>query len=82
MTIIWLDRENFFKDAGEIADIRFAIDRDGIFKGFGHVEFATVEAALKVTLSSIKFLAALLPGPSERVACSIAATIVIEINEI
>ncbi|XP_065625994.1 nucleolin 2-like, partial [Quercus suber] len=41
------DVENFFKDAGEIVDVRFASDADGRFKGFGHVEFATVEAAQK-----------------------------------
>ncbi|KAB1206156.1 Nucleolin 2 [Morella rubra] len=41
------DVENFFKDAGEVADVRFASDPDGRFKGFGHVEFATAEAAQK-----------------------------------
>lgn len=45
---MYLCRENFFKDAGEIVDVRFASDADGRFKGFGHVEFATVEAAQKV----------------------------------
>ncbi|KAK1385425.1 Nucleolin 1 [Heracleum sosnowskyi] len=39
------DVENFFKEAGEIAQIRLASDREGKFKGFGHVEFATAEAA-------------------------------------
>lgn len=39
------DVENFFKDAGEVAEIRLASDREGKFKGFGHVEFATAEAA-------------------------------------
>lgn len=39
------DVENFFKDVGEIAEIRLASDREGKFKGFGHVEFATAEAA-------------------------------------
>ncbi|EOX99141.1 Nucleolin like 2 isoform 4, partial [Theobroma cacao] len=41
------DVKNFFKDAGEIVDIRFATDAEGNFKGFGHVEFATAEAAQK-----------------------------------
>lgn len=41
-------REEFFKDAGEVVDIRFASNEEGRFKGFGHVEFATEEAALKV----------------------------------
>ncbi|CAH2036195.1 unnamed protein product [Thlaspi arvense] len=42
------DVENFFKEAGEVVDVRFATDReDGRFKGYGHVEFATAEAAQK-----------------------------------
>lgn len=45
------DRENFFKDCGEVVDVRFATrPEDGSFKGFGHVEFATVEAAQKVSI--------------------------------
>jgi len=44
-----LCRDNFFKDAGEVVDVRFASDTDGRFKGFGHVEFATAEAAQKVS---------------------------------
>ncbi|XP_028766987.1 nucleolin 1 isoform X6 [Neltuma alba] len=39
------DLENLFKDCGEIIDIRLATDREGRFKGFGHIEFATYEAA-------------------------------------
>ncbi|MQL05543.1 hypothetical protein EI015_26075, partial [Escherichia coli] len=39
------DVENFFKDCGEVVDVRFATDDSGRFKGFGHVEFATPEAA-------------------------------------
>ncbi|KAK4252739.1 hypothetical protein QN277_014349 [Acacia crassicarpa] len=39
------DLENLFKDCGDILDIRLATDREGRFKGFGHVEFATPEAA-------------------------------------
>ncbi|KAJ1440388.1 RNA-binding domain superfamily [Sesbania bispinosa] len=41
------DMENLFKDCGEIVDVRLHKDRDGRFKGFGHVEFATAEAAQK-----------------------------------
>ncbi|KAJ6416475.1 hypothetical protein OIU84_002353, partial [Salix udensis] len=41
------DVENFFKEAGEVADVRFALDADQRFKGFGHVEFTTAEAAQK-----------------------------------
>jgi len=44
-----LPRENFFKDCGEVVDVRLATDEDGRFKGFGHVEFATVEAAQNVS---------------------------------
>ncbi|KVI05275.1 Nucleotide-binding, alpha-beta plait, partial [Cynara cardunculus var. scolymus] len=40
------DVRHFFKDAGEIIEVRFAV-RDDRFAGFGHVEFATVEAALE-----------------------------------
>ncbi|KAK4842023.1 hypothetical protein QYF36_014429 [Acer negundo] len=41
------DVEHFFKDVGEVADVRFASDTDGRFKGFGHVEFATAQEASK-----------------------------------
>jgi len=44
-----LCRENFFQDCGEVVDVRLATDPEGNFKGFGHVEFATVEAAQKVS---------------------------------
>ncbi|KAI7734176.1 hypothetical protein M8C21_016393 [Ambrosia artemisiifolia] len=37
---------NFFKDAGEVVEVRFAV-RDDRFAGYGHVEFATPEAARK-----------------------------------
>ncbi|XP_028773842.1 nucleolin 2 [Neltuma alba] len=43
------DLENLFKDCGEIVDIRFATDREGRFKGFAHVLFAT-EAAAQIAL--------------------------------
>lgn len=48
-----LCRDYFFKDAGEIADVRFASDPEGKFKGFGHVEFTTAEAAQKVRFGSV-----------------------------
>ncbi|KAL0372866.1 UNVERIFIED_CONTAM: Nucleolin 2 [Sesamum calycinum] len=41
------DVENFFKSAGEVVDVRFAMDADNQFRGFGHVEFASAEAAEK-----------------------------------
>nr|GME12115.1 nucleolin 1 isoform X2 [Ipomoea batatas] len=40
--------ENFFKDCGEVKDVRFASYRDGMLKGYGHFEFTTSEAAAKV----------------------------------
>lgn len=42
-------RENFFKEAGEVVDVRFSSYDDGTFKGYGHVEFASPEEAQKVT---------------------------------
>lgn len=44
--------ENFFKDAGEVVDVRLASDADGRFKGFGHVEFESAEAAQNVSFYS------------------------------
>ncbi|XP_057963316.1 nucleolin 2-like isoform X4 [Malania oleifera] len=41
------DIEDFFKDVGEIVDVRFSVNPEGMFKGFGHVEFDTAEAAQK-----------------------------------
>ncbi|KAJ9562864.1 hypothetical protein OSB04_008024 [Centaurea solstitialis] len=38
------DVRDFFKDVGEIAEIRFAI-KDDRFLGYGHVDFTTAEAA-------------------------------------
>ncbi|KAL2347277.1 hypothetical protein Fmac_001277 [Flemingia macrophylla] len=41
------DLEDLFKECGEIVDVRLHTDYEGRFKGFGHVEFATAEAAQK-----------------------------------
>ncbi|KAJ8770030.1 hypothetical protein K2173_009777 [Erythroxylum novogranatense] len=41
------DVECFFQGVGEVVDVRLAFDADQRFKGFGHVEFATAEAAQK-----------------------------------
>ncbi|WVZ25723.1 hypothetical protein V8G54_004267 [Vigna mungo] len=41
------DLEDLFKECGEIVDVRLHTDEEGRFRGFGHVEFATEEAALK-----------------------------------
>ncbi|KAL6543945.1 hypothetical protein OROGR_010442 [Orobanche gracilis] len=41
------DVENFLKPAGEVVDVRLAFGSDESFKGFGHVDFATAEAADK-----------------------------------
>ncbi|XP_019191313.1 PREDICTED: nucleolin-like [Ipomoea nil] len=46
-SIVQADVENFFKDCGELKDVRFASHPDGKFKGYGHVEFTTSEAAAK-----------------------------------
>ncbi|XP_019091994.1 PREDICTED: nucleolin 2 isoform X3 [Camelina sativa] len=41
------DIENFFKEAGEVVDVRIASHEDGSAKGYGHVEFVSAEAAQK-----------------------------------
>ncbi|GAB2285021.1 hypothetical protein Dimus_019477 [Dionaea muscipula] len=41
------DVENLFKEVANIEDVRFSRDQDGNFKGFAHVEFASVEDAQK-----------------------------------
>ncbi|XP_020202063.1 nucleolin 2 [Cajanus cajan] len=41
------DLEDLFKECGEIVDVRLHTDYEGRFRGFGHVEFATAEAAQK-----------------------------------
>ncbi|XP_027913240.1 nucleolin 1-like isoform X2 [Vigna unguiculata] len=41
------DLEDLFKDCGEIVDIRLHLDSEGRFRGFGHIEFASAEAAQK-----------------------------------
>ncbi|XP_026401979.1 nucleolin 2-like [Papaver somniferum] len=37
----------FFKQAGEIVDVRFSYNEDGEFSGSGHIEFATEEGEKK-----------------------------------
>ena len=39
----------FFQDAREVVDVRLATRDDGSYRGYGHVEFATEEAAAKVS---------------------------------
>ncbi|XP_050893179.1 nucleolin 2 isoform X3 [Lathyrus oleraceus] len=46
-TVERADMENLFKDCGEIVDVRLHTDREGNFKGHGHIQFATAEAAQK-----------------------------------
>ncbi|KAG2305049.1 hypothetical protein Bca52824_033700 [Brassica carinata] len=42
------DVEEFFKEAGQVVDVRFAMSKDdGRFRGFGHVEFASAGEAQK-----------------------------------
>lgn len=45
-----LFRIEFFKNAGEVVDVRLATDQEGNFRGFGHVEFASAEDAKKVMI--------------------------------
>ena len=48
-----LFRENLFKECGEIVDVRLHTDAEGRFRGFGHVEFATAEAAQNVSFVTL-----------------------------
>ncbi|XP_057721815.1 nucleolin 2-like isoform X1 [Arachis stenosperma] len=43
--MLLLFNEEFFKDCGEVVDVRFSVDDTGRFKRFGHVEFAIAEVA-------------------------------------
>ena len=40
--------KQFFEEAGEVVDVRLPTFEDGRMRGYGHVEFATAEAAQKV----------------------------------
>ena len=40
--------KQFFEEAGEVVDVRLSTYEDGSMRGYGHVEFATAEAAQKV----------------------------------
>lgn len=51
-----LFRENLFKGCGEIVDVRLYRNHEGRLKGFGHVDFLTEEAALKVSFVTICIL--------------------------
>jgi hypothetical protein len=41
----------FFKDVGEITDVRLAKDENGRSKGYGHIEFVSEEEAQQVVCS-------------------------------
>ncbi len=43
----------FFKDVGEITDVRLAKDENGRSKGYGHIEFVSEEEAQQVVCSYI-----------------------------
>ena len=58
-----LFRENLFKECGEIVDVRLHTDAEGRFRGFGHVEFATAEAAQKVSCDLVWFVQIVLELP-------------------
>lgn len=47
----------FFKDVGEVFQVRFAQTAEGEFRGFGHVEFTSEEAARKACKKSGQNLA-------------------------
>ncbi|WZZ48614.1 hypothetical protein YC2023_048721 [Brassica napus] len=49
------DEDEFFKEAGQVVDVRFGMSKDGDdrFLGFGIVEFATAREAQKVMTSSL-----------------------------
>jgi nucleolin len=46
----WLDciSKKFFSSAGDVKEVRLAVDGEGQFRGFGHVEFFSEDAANKV----------------------------------
>ncbi|KAH7421675.1 hypothetical protein KP509_13G070500 [Ceratopteris richardii] len=48
---------DFFKSAGGIKEVRLAMDSDGRFRGFGHVEFLSAAAAKKACEKSGEVLA-------------------------
>ncbi len=49
-TVIFSSSE-FFKDVGEITDVRLAKDENGRSKGYGHIEFVSEEEAQQVVCS-------------------------------
>ncbi|CAL5189998.1 unnamed protein product [Lathyrus oleraceus] len=53
-TVERADMEKLFKGYGEIVDIRLHTDREGKFKGNGHVQFATEESAQKALVLNKK----------------------------
>lgn len=40
----------FFKEVGEVVDVRLAYFDDGKQKGFGHIDFASCEMTKKVSI--------------------------------
>jgi hypothetical protein len=49
-TVVFSSSE-FFKDVGEITDVRLAKDENGRSKGYGHIEFVSEEEAQQVVCS-------------------------------
>ena len=52
--MLYIYFEEFFKEAGQVVDVRFGMSKDGDdrFLGFGIVEFATAREAQKVVIAS------------------------------
>jgi nucleolin len=50
-TVVFSSSE-FFKDVGEITDVRLAKDENGRSKGYGHIEFVSEEEAQQAVLKN------------------------------
>ena len=51
-----LSSKAFFSSAGDVKEVRLAMDGEGQFRGFGHVEFNTEDGANKVWLACLRVL--------------------------
>lgn len=53
--MLYIYSEEFFKEAGQVVDVRLGITEYGRFLGVGEVEFATAREAQKVLIVSFFF---------------------------